>query len=119
MEAARCTPRMMSHGYCIVIGATWYPAVDWKRANPGKPFVGLRLDRDDGSVRVVCERVNAGKELERSAVKAIEEMLRREGVNVARQYVSRRKRCAPQIVVRWVYTPSAGAASASKSPGAK
>jgi hypothetical protein len=73
---------MMSHSYCIVIGDTWYPAVDWKRANPGKPFVGLRLDRDDGSVWVLCERAIAGKELESSVVDAIEEMLSREGVDI-------------------------------------
>jgi len=73
---------MMPHSYCIVIGDTWYPAVDWKRANPGKPFVGLRLDRDDGRVWVLCERGIAGKELASSAVKAVEEMLRREGMEV-------------------------------------
>jgi hypothetical protein len=73
---------MMSQSYCIVIGDTWYPAVDWKRANPGKLFVGLRLDRDDGSVWVLCELAIAGKELESSVADAIEGMLSREGVDI-------------------------------------
>jgi hypothetical protein len=31
---------MTSNTYCTIIGASWYPALDWKRANPDKPFVG-------------------------------------------------------------------------------
>jgi len=90
-EAARTSQRgflrqgerreMTSDTYCIIIGDSWYPALDWKRANRGKPFVGLRLDRDNGEVWVLCERAIAGEELASSALEAVERVLRREGID--------------------------------------
>ena len=73
---------MTSDTYCIIIGDSWYPSLDWKRANPGKPFVGLRLDREDGEVWVLCERAIAGQELASAALEAVERVMNREGVDV-------------------------------------
>jgi hypothetical protein len=74
-------PEVTADTYCIIIGDSWYPALDWKRANPGRPFVGLRLDRDNGEVWVLCERAIASEALASSALEAVERVLRREGVD--------------------------------------
>jgi hypothetical protein len=36
--------------YCVVIGHSWRPA-DAEAEQPSRPFVGLRLDVEDGGVR--------------------------------------------------------------------
>jgi hypothetical protein len=65
----------MSQPYCVVVGHTWHPALAWKVAHPGKPFVGLRLDPDDREVWVICERVVDGAQLPRSTLQAVESAL--------------------------------------------
>ena len=75
-------PEMTSDTYCLIIGNSWHPALDWKRANRDKPFVGLRLDRDNGQVWVLCEQTVDGEGLASSALKALERVLGREGVDL-------------------------------------
>jgi hypothetical protein len=71
----------MSLPYCVVIGHTWQPALAWRMANLGKPFVGLRLDLDDREVWVICERAVDGAPLPTATLQAIESAIETENVD--------------------------------------
>jgi hypothetical protein len=62
----------MSQPYCVVIGPAWYPAVAWKRAHGGRPFVGVRVDTDTRNVWVLGELVLDGRQLPIAEIEAIE-----------------------------------------------
>jgi hypothetical protein len=71
----------MSQPYCVVIGYTWYPALEWRVANPGKPFVGLRLDPDDRGIWVICERAVDGAALPSATLEAVERAIESEDLD--------------------------------------
>jgi hypothetical protein len=66
--------------YCMVIGHAWFPGHAWRRANPSRPFAGLRVDPESRDVWVLCELAVSSKQLPVAAQEAVERAMERAAV---------------------------------------
>jgi hypothetical protein len=66
--------------YCMVIGHAWFPGHAWRRANPSRPFVGLRIDPESRDVWVLCELAVSSKQLPVAVQEAVERAMERAAV---------------------------------------